>query len=238
MKNKNLWLVALAVVAGALQSCDNNKTYAEYKEEEDDAIDAWILKHDYEVISEKQFYAQDTMTQANQFVKFESSGVYMNIQNKGNGRQVLTDGSYSVLSRYIEIAMQTRQDMFNLGDTLTANVSLQNFPKFFDQQNNWSLPDYMLQPDEYKLTVSGTSYSASFQTSVMYALYSQYSSAYATSAVPAGWLVPLQYIKPGRTQSADEVARVRLIVPSEQGTKMASQYVFPCYYEITYNLGR
>ena len=51
------------------------QTYAEMKEEEADAINAWILNHNYQVISEKDFYNQDTITNENQFVLFEESGV-------------------------------------------------------------------------------------------------------------------------------------------------------------------
>ena len=63
-------------------------------------------------------------------------------------------------------------------------------------------------------------------------------SIYGTTSVPSGWLIPLTYVKPSRTTSSEKVARVRLIVPHGQGTSQASQYVYPCYYEITYNLGK
>ena len=227
MKKARL-LVALAAVAGCLQSCSNSKTYAEMKEEEADAVDAWIVNHDYKVISEKEFYAKDTLTDDNEFVLFEESGIYMNIVKKGptdsNGKYkgtVLTDGSYDISSRYVEIAMQDRDSpSMSVGDTLTANMQL------------YGLPQRELYPETYNLTISGTSYSAAFTSSGTYSMYSYYS----TTSVPSGWLVPLKYLKPARTQSASEVARVRIIVPHGQGTSTASQYVYPCYYEITYNL--
>jgi hypothetical protein len=61
---------------------------------------------------------------------------------------------------------------------------------------------------------------------------------YEQTSVPTGWLLPLQYLKPSRTNSSEDVARVRLLVPHSAGTVTASRYVYPCYYEITYNLGR
>ena len=72
MKTIRFLFAGLIVLAFCLQSCNNNKTYAEMKEEEADAINAWILSHDYKIISEKEFYAQDTMTNANEFVLFKA----------------------------------------------------------------------------------------------------------------------------------------------------------------------
>ena len=51
--------------------------------------------------------------------------------------------------------------------------------------------------------------------------------------------MPLNYVKVGRLSSADdELARVRLIVPHSQGHQTATSYVYPYYYEITYERGR
>lgn len=55
MKKIKLFFAVVCVVACCLQSCNNGKTYAEMKEEEADAINAWILNHDYQVISERDF---------------------------------------------------------------------------------------------------------------------------------------------------------------------------------------
>ena len=209
-----------------MQSCDNGKTYAEMKEDEADAIHAWILSHNYQIISERDFYNQDTVTNENQFVLFEESGVYMNIMCKGpNGEngEVLKAGSHEILSRFVEVAVQSRDELeFSVGDTLLWNMG------------NTGNSTLELFPEEYKLTISSSSYSAAFQTSREYSM----ASIYGTTSVPSGWLVPLKYLKPGRTTSSEKVARVRLIVPHGQGTSKASQYVYPCYYEITYNLGK
>lgn len=231
MKRIRLFVTVLAIGTLLFQSCDDSKTYAEMRDDEIDAINAWISTHDYEIISESEFYAQDTMTNENQFVLFDESGVYMNIVKKGQGTSVLADGSYSILSRYFEIAMQDRDELFSLGDTLTGNMNLYNNPLYL-VNSSWSLPMYMLHPEEYKLTIDGDSYSAAFtQSYIMYSIYQ-------TTSVPTGWLLPLRYVKPSRTSSSTDVARVRLIVPHAEGTRNASSYVYPCYYEITYNLGK
>ena len=43
----------------------------------------------------------------------------------------------------------------------------------------------------------------------------------------------------GRPLSADDrIARVRIIVPSTEGTYAATMSVYPCLYDITYERGR
>ncbi len=218
MKKILLLGVLFVAVAVCLPGCSNSKTYAEYKEEEADAINAFILDKDIKVITEKQFYSQDTMTNANEYVLFEESGVYMNILQRGKAPQRLQDGYYQVLSRFAEVAIQDRTDMFAVGDTLLANMNVSS--------------TYASEPEEYKVTISSGSISGTFQG------YSLMSTAYSSASVPTGWLLPLKYLRPQRTQSSADVARVRLIVPHSAGSYNASNYVYPAYYEITYNLGK
>ena len=219
MKETKYIAMLFLLVAAVLQSCNNGKTYAEMKEEEADAINAFILENDIKVISEKEFYDQDTLTKENEYVLFEESGVYMNILQRGKAETHLSDGYYQLLSRFVEVAIQERSDLFTKGDTLLANMHIVN-------------SSYLSQPEEYKVTVSNNTYSGTFQG------YSLMYSYYQSASVPTGWLLPLKYLRPQRTQSAEDVARVRLIVPHSQGTYQASQYVYPAYYEITYNLGK
>lgn len=223
MKKINLLFIAFVGIVCFLQSCDNSKTYAELKEEEADAINAWIAKNDYKIISEKDFYAQDTVTNENEYVLLEESGVYMNIMSLGpDGKegQHLSDGYYDVLSHVVEIALQDRSELsMEAGDTLVVNMHI-------------GYPQYEIFPEEYKLTISDNTYSASFLTARDYGMYYTYQS----TVVPSGWLIPLKFLRPGRTQSSSKVARVRLIVPHSEGTANASRYVYPCYYELTYNL--
>ena len=82
--------------------------------------------------------------------------------------------------------------------------------------------------DVMRVTNTSGTFSGSFTTGVMMSYYS-------SASVPAGWLVPLAYIKVGRPKSqTDEKAKVRLIVPHSQGHTIAAQDVLPYYYEITY----
>ena len=84
---------------------------------------------------------------------------------------------------------------------------------------------YASTPDYFTCKRDGDSFSASFTQGYMM-------STYGSSAVPSGWLVPFSYITPGRPN--DKGAWVRLIVPHSEATTVAAQYVYPTYYEITY----
>lgn len=85
MKRIHLFFM-LALAALGMQSCNNDKTYAEKKEEEADAINKYLLENDIKVIDENTFFSQDTMTLAdNEYVLFKESGVYMNVMQRGVG---------------------------------------------------------------------------------------------------------------------------------------------------------
>ena len=62
MKKLTLFFFALLAVCLAFQACDNSKTYAEMLEEEKDAIKAFIKDSSIVVISQSEFYAQDSTT--------------------------------------------------------------------------------------------------------------------------------------------------------------------------------
>ena len=85
----------------------------------------------------------------------------------------------------------------------------------------------MVYPDAMMLTKSGKSFSATFTSGIMYTVW-------GTPYVPSGWLIPFNYIKVGREISGR--SKVRLIVPHSEGQSDASASVYPCYYEITYQL--
>jgi hypothetical protein len=73
---------------------------------------------------------------------------------------------------------------------------------------------------------SGNSFTASFTSGAWYSTYG--------GTVPEGLIIPLSYLNVGRPRSADDrIAKVRLIVPHTRGHSIASQYVYPYYYEIT-----
>ena len=228
MKKQIFYLLFISCV---LQGCNKGITYADQKENEKDDIQSWILKHDYKIISEEQFYKQDSLTNENEFVLLKESGVYMNIIQRGKGKRILDDGRYTIISRYLEIALSGIENFFVTGDTLSGNMKLRNYPVFGPE--NWGLPQYMAQPDNYILTIDKNNYKASFKENSMMAY------VYKTASVPSGWLIPLRFLKPANsipTLPSEDIARVKLIVPHSQGSAQAMKYVYPCLYEITYQI--
>ena len=80
-------------------------------------------------------------------------------------------------------------------------------------------------PDIMNVVRSGTNFTASFTYGIMLSRYS--------GQVPAGWLVPLSYIKVGAPTADKDISPVRLIVPHTQGHTVASSNVYPYFYEIS-----
>lgn len=193
------------------QSCDDNKTYAEMKEEEREAIRRFIELNNIKVIDEQQFAEQDSTTDVseNEYVLFAESGVYMQVIDRGNGEVLKEDTRAEILARYWEMMIAEDGTL----DTISTNL-------------------YTSYPDEFMLQKSGNSLSASFSTEVSGMMYQTHGSAY----VPSGWLLPFNYLKVGREISGR--SKIKLILPHSEGTSTASSQVIPCYYEITYQLSR
>ena len=140
-----------------------------------------------------------------EFVKLDKSGVYMQIVRQGCGDNVKENETLTIDCRY------TEYDIIN-DSTMTQNVTV----------------DFSSLPDRMTVTNSSGTFTATFISGCM-------SSIYGSTSVPAGWIVPLTYIKVGRPQTADETcSKVRLIVPHTQGHVYASSNVMPYFYTITY----
>ena len=209
---KILYTLLCAVVAVTMTSCDDVETYAEQRDAERAAISKYLVDHKIKVISRKEFLANDTTTDVskNEYVLFESSGVYMQIVNRGCGEILKKGESADVLTRFKEYNVN--------GDSL--------------QLTNMSLTTGYLC-DKYNVKNTSGSFTASFNTSssLMYL-------AYQSASVPAGCLVPLSYIRLGRpAEEGDEIAKVKLLVPHDQGHQYASQGVYACFYELSYQRG-
>ena len=213
MKNFKL-LICVVLAALAFASCSDTETYADMKKKERSAINRYIANQKINVISEDVFNAQNQTTNVdkNEWVLFDGTGVYMQIVREGCGKKLESGKTEKVLCR------------FNEYNILESDSTLQC-------SNIYS---YLWEVE--KMTVKNTSgtFSGTFdkESSLMY-------NTYSSAAVPSGWLVPLTYIKLGIPASeTDEIAKVKLIVPHSMGQSNASQNVYPCMYEITYQLGR
>lgn len=194
-------------------ACDDTETYAEQKDRERAAIQEYIRDSSVTVISEEQFFAQDTTTnlERNEYVLLNRSGVYMQIIRKGCGERIKPGETTMVLCRFKEWNLLT--------DSLQCTNEMMQFAHMVDKMN---------------VTNTSGSFSASFISG-----HSVMASFYNSTSVPSGWLAPLSYVKVGRQSAPDEeIAKVKIIVPHTQGHQFASSGVYPCLYELTYQRGR
>ena len=221
---KILYSLLLLVLALAYTSCENYETYADKKEAERDAINDFIAREGIQVISEQQFVAQDSTTDVskNQYVYFDRNGVYMQIVRKGIGNKLVENKQVNILCRFMEKNIQL--------DSVLLRNDIQAWLTY-----NGTTYDTSLYVDKMSVVRTGNTITASFITGMRYMYH-------GSASVPAGWLVPLNYVKIGRPDAAvaadQEIAKVHLIVPHSQGTSDASASVYPCYYEITYEISR
>ena len=220
MKMKRLVFPLLTLLmAVLLTSCEDYETYGDMKAQERDAIDRYITQQNIRVISESQFKAQGETTNLNdnEYVRLERSGVYMQIVRKGCGSQLEDNKLVNILCRFREYNIKA-DTMLIFNDHQAA---------MYDKSLGTTI-DVSQFVDKMSVTRSGTTFTASFVTGMMMRYH-------GSTSVPAGWLVPLNFVNIGRPESAnDEIAKVRLIVPHSQGTADATSSVYPCYYEITY----
>ena len=111
---------------------------------------------------------------------------------------------------------------------LTGSVVIRNDVHSYITMSGVGTVDVSQYLDKMSARRTGTTINASFISGMMY----QY---HGSASVPAGWLVPLNYVNVGYPEGAtDEIAKVKLIVPHSQGTADASSSVTPYYYEITF----
>ena len=202
-------IVALLACICALPfvSCNDYETYGDKKDKEREAIRRFINDSSIVVISEAEFHAKGDVTDTarNEFVYMNNTGVYMQIVRKGVGEPLQDGENATLLMRFIEV---------NIIDTTFISNEM-----------------YPYDPDLMNIKRTGKTYTASFVKGTM---LSTYGNGY-TASVPSGLLVPFPYINVGREQSdEDRIAKVRLIVPHTQGHTIASSYVYPFYYEMTY----
>ncbi len=200
-------------------SCNDGETYAEMRKKEKRAIARFLEDNDVcgkiKVITEEQFYANDTVTDtvANEYVLFNDDGIYMQLVRRGEGKSMKEMArengdstiNRTILCRFLEYDIES-------GDSTYSN--------YYSE----SIVDKMLCNYNDK----NHSFSASFTEGMMRSRYG--------SNVPMGWIKPLTFVR--LTRHAGRIAKVRLIVPHASGTTNASNYVLPCYYEITYQLGK
>ena len=134
-----------------------------------------------------------------------SDGVYMQIVDRGSAENK-TDtfaNNNEICVRYIEEDIMTR-------DTTCFNVFLEEWGDANQLYTN---------PAVFRYGAEGSYVYGTFIQMDYY-----WASYYQSTAVPAGWLLALPFVR--------NYAHVRLIVPSKVGHSSAQQYVNPYYYDI------
>ncbi len=216
--------IMLLMLAFAYVGCQSYETYSDKKEQERDAINAFIAKEGIKVINDAQFQSQGNTTDVskNEFVLFDRTGVYMQIVRQGSGSKLEENKAVNIGCRFLEKNIKT--------DSVVIRNDIQSY--LTNNGVTYNVSDYL---DKMTVTRSGTTITASFITGMMYMYH-------GSATVPSGWLVPLNYVNIGRPDPAtdidEETAKVRLIVPHSQGTADASSNVIPFYYEVTYERTR
>lgn len=196
----------LILIAVVLTSCNDYETYGDKKEKERNAIAKFISDSSFTVISEDEFVKNGYKTDLER-------REFVKLDKSGVYMQIVRPGCGEGIKDGETLTLDCRYTEFDIlnDTTMTYNTTV----------------TFASTPDRMSVTRKSGTFTASFVSGCMASAYS--------SSVPAGWLVPLTYIKVGRPQSMDdECAKVRLIVPHTQGHVYASSNVTPYFYTITF----
>jgi len=204
MKHKIIALLSLLCLAATFVACNDYETYGDKKDKERAAIKQFLADSAINVISEDVFHKQGDVTNND-----KNEFVYMN--NTGVYMQIVHKGCGEPLRDGENSDLMVRF----LELCLLDSSAIYNDTAPYDV-------------DVMNVRRQGNVFTASLTDGVMM-------SAYNTESVPTGWLVPLKYVNVGRPRTEDDqIAKVRLIVPHTQGHSVASSYVYPYYYEISF----
>lgn len=204
MKHSIIALLSLFCLATTFVACNDYETYGDKKNKERAAIKQFLADSAINVISEDVFHKQGDMTDNS-----KNEFVYMN--NTGVYMQIVHKGCGEPLRDGENSDLMVRF----LELCLLDSTAIYNDTAPYDV-------------DVMNVRRQGNVFTASLTDGVMM-------SAYNTESVPTGWLVPLKYVNVGRPRTEDDhIAKVRLIVPHTQGHSVASSYVYPYYYEISF----
>ena len=156
-----------------------------------DGINDFIKKEGIKVISQSEFYAQDSTTnvEENEYVQL-ASGVYMQIVDKGSENAADTvKNNDEVLVRFMEYSILDK-------DTTLSNLNA------------------VETVDAFRYAVTSSSIAGTFLQGYMMTYYS-------SPTVPAGWLVPLTYVR--------DMAHVKLIVRFQDGASDSYAICLPLF---------
>lgn len=214
-----LFLVALLAPIFCA-SCDDTMTYADMLEQEEDYINDFIASRGISVVSESRFDPSRPMAD-NEYVLFAADGLYMHIDSLGHGPTLyhVLDSLTKENSGYrMQITVRFLEYSLSLQDTVVTNFYTNGSPEQFYYAKGAASSGYSSSNTYYTY---GSFFASDDQTETATLMRTYYGTA-----VPGGWLVPLQYVGDG--------GKVKLIVPSEMGHTSAQANVLPYYYEVQY----
>ena len=184
--------------------------------------------NDYETYGEMKEKERDDIAK---FIKDSAINVISETEFEKQGKTTNLSRNEFVYLKKSGVYMQ----IVNKGDgsLLEDGKSINLLCRFFELNIKnetvlYNSYNYVYQNDKLNVQRTGSNYTASFVSGRMYETYG--------ASVPAGWLVTFNYLNVGR--STANLARVRLIVPHSQGHSIASQNVYPYYYELTFQRER
>ena len=205
MRKTILSLLALLTLCTVFVACNDYETYGDKKDKERKAISQFLSDSAIVVINEDQFREQNYTT-----LTTAGNNQFVYLNNTGVYMQIVHKGCGKPLQDGERADLLIRFLEVSLFDSTAVYNDVR--PYDFDVMT---------------ISRAGSTFTASFSQGVMKSTYGE--------SVPAGGLVPFSYINGGRPRSADdEISKVMLIVPHTQGHSVASSYVYPYYYEITF----
>ena len=231
MKNFLFAMIAFAAVL-SFAACNDSETYKDMRDRELDSISSFLRKENIKVISEDEFTRRwndnqrltDTAKNNNEWVLFNSNGIYMQVIDQGCGDYIKKGETADVLVRFDEYNLSYAAEMSNKCLTLSNNV-----------------PAYSYYVDKMSVTNTSGTFTGSFVNPKASLMALTYNSSYTgiSSTVPSGWLIPFSWVKIGRPKNdVERIAHIRLLVPHSYGTTSASGSVQACVYDMTLQKGR
>ena len=206
---KYLYGLSLLLVTGLLfVACDDTETYAEQKARENKQIADFIKDNGIQVIKMSDFL-KDTITNNPETGPDFSKNEYVLFDDNGVYMQIIRRGTGQQMQDGDRWDIHARYYEYGIAaeDTLTLNT----FATY-------------TSPDQFWCMRNGDNYNAGFTSGVMFSFYG--------AAVPKAWIMAFPFLKPGFLNGTPS-AKIRLIVPHNQGTQRAATNVYPTFYEIT-----
>ena len=231
MKKFLFAMIAFAAVF-SFAACNDSETYKDMRDRELDSISSFLRKENIKVISEDEFTRRwnnnqrltDTAKNNNEWVLFNSNGIYMQVIDQGCGDYIKKGETVDVLVRFDEYNLSYAAEMSDKCRTLSNKFPINSF--------------YI---DKMSVTNTSGTFTGSFVDPKASLMAITYNSSYTglSSTVPSGWLIPFSWVKIGRPKTDDDrIAHVRLLVPHSYGTTSASGSVQACVYDMTLQRGR